>query len=225
MKNNIYILWFAGLFFTISCGLDNYDEPGSQLFGQITYEGESIGLRGTGEAVQLQLYQDGYELDAPIPVFVKQDGSFEATLFDGEYKLVTRDQNGPWVNDRDTMLVTVNGSAEVNLEVTPYFMLSEVDISLEGKNEVTATFTIDQIAEVANAEYAMVLLGKTAFVDDVVYIGRQDLSAPQVGNELELSMDVSGIAEVEANGALFARVGVRPVGADQAIYSDVVRVR
>ena len=46
-----------------ACGLDNYDAPQSELHGKITYNGETLGLRGTGEAVQLQLYQDGYELE------------------------------------------------------------------------------------------------------------------------------------------------------------------
>src|SRR5690606_41577865 len=76
------------------CGFDNYDEPQSKLFGRVTYNGEALGVRGTGEAVQLQLYQDGYELRNPISAYVAQDGTFEATLFDGEYKLVTRDNNG-----------------------------------------------------------------------------------------------------------------------------------
>ena len=43
-----------------SCGKDNYDAPESTLSGTVTYQGTALQLRGTGEAVQLQLYQDGY---------------------------------------------------------------------------------------------------------------------------------------------------------------------
>ena len=40
------------------CGKDNFDAPESKLVGRVTYQGQALNLRGTGEAVQLQLYQD-----------------------------------------------------------------------------------------------------------------------------------------------------------------------
>lgn len=226
MKNIIYAIGiFAAFLVLTACGLDNYNEPGSNLYGQITYEGEPIGLKGTGEAVQLQLYQEGYELDASIPVYVKQDGSFEAVLFDGEYKLVTRDQNGPWINSRDTTLITLNGNAEVQLEVTPYFVPSQVSITLDGKSTLQSSFTIQQVVSEAEVDYAMLLISKTNFVDDVVYIGRQDVRDLEIGQPIDIALDVSDIQEVQADNPLFARVGIRAVGTDQAIYSEVVRVR
>lgn len=226
MKDIIYAIGiFAAFLVLTACGLDNYNEPGSNLYGQITYEGEPIGLKGTGEAVQLQLYQEGYELDASIPVYVKQDGSFEAVLFDGEYKLVTRDQNGPWINSRDTTLITLNGNAEVQLEVTPYFVPSQVSITLDGKSTLQSSFTIQQVVSEAEVDYAMLLISKTNFVDDVVYIGRQDVRDLEIGQPIDIALDVSDIQEVQADNPLFARVGIRAVGTDQAIYSEVVRVR
>ena len=83
------------------CGKDNFDAPESKLVGRVTYQGQALNLRGTGEAVQLQLYQDGYEKNDPISVFVGQDGTFSALLFDGEYRLTTRVGNGPWVRNRE----------------------------------------------------------------------------------------------------------------------------
>lgn len=77
------------------CGLDNYDEPQSTLEGRVVYNNQSIGVRGTADAVQVQLYQDGYEKHDPIPVYLTQDGSFKAILFNGQYKLITRSGNGP----------------------------------------------------------------------------------------------------------------------------------
>lgn len=209
---------------TGGCGLDNYTEPESKLLGQVTYNGEPLGVRGTGEAVQLQLYQDGYDLRAPIPVYVKQDGSFEATLFNGRYQLVTRDNNGPWLNERDTVAVEVSGTTEITMEVTPYFTLSGVSLSLDGES-VNATFTADQVVEGAEIDYAMVLVSKTAFVDDITYIARQDLGELTAGSTNEVSLDLSGNGDFQAGKALFARVGLRPVGTDQAIYSEVVRLR
>lgn len=223
MKYIIYLVLF--FWWLTGCGLDNYDEPSSTLSGQITYEGEPVRLRGTGEAVQLQLYQDGYELDAPIPVYVKQDGSFEAELFDGVYKLVTRDQNGPWVNSRDTTLVTLDGETQISLEVTPYFTISDVSLTLEGEAKLRGSFTIGRVSPDARVEYAMLLIAKTTFVDDVVNLERIDISDPAAGSSIQLSLDASGNENVVNSKALFARVGVRTVGADQAIYSEVVQVR
>lgn len=224
MKRSIKIILGFSLLAAAGCGLDNYAEPESKLFGQVTYNGEPLGLRGTGEAVQLQLYQDGYELRAPIPVFVNQDGSFEATLFDGQYKLVTRDNNGPWVNNRDTTMVNLSGTAEVQLEVMPYFTLSNASVSLSGEN-VNASFAVNQIVDEAAIDYAMILVSKTSFVDDVSYIARKDLDEVAVGSGIEASLDLSENEDFKAGSPLFARVGLRPVGADQAIYSQVVRLR
>lgn len=206
------------------CGLDNYDEPESKLFGQITYNGEPVGVRGTGEAVQLQLYQDGYELRAPIPVYVKQDGSFEATLFDGQYKLVTRDNNGPWVNDRDTTTINISGTAEVEVEVTPYFTLSNVSLSLDEGN-LNASFTVNQVVSDAAIEQVIVLVSKTSFVDDITYTARQEVEEAVAGSATEVSMDISQNEDFKNGRPLFARVGLKPVGTDQAIYSQVIQVR
>lgn len=224
MKHYRFIFLFMIVAFTVtSCGLDNYDAPQSRLHGKITYNGEELGLRGTGEAVQLQLYQDGYQLRDYIRVYVGQDGSFEALLFDGDYKLVTRDKNGPWVNNRDTIVVNLKGSAEVEVPVTPFFTISNESISLSG-NVLNATFNVNKIVSTANIDYVTLLVSKTSFVDDATYIARKDFRDQQAGS-LNLSMDLSDNTSVAAAKALFARVGVRTVGADQAIYSDIVRLK
>lgn len=222
----LYKYLFSVLIFTLllsSCGLDNYDAPKSQLRGKITYNGETLGLRGTGEAVQLQLYQDGYQLRDHIRVYVGQDGTFEALLFDGEYKLVTRNQNGPWVNSRDTMVVNVKGTTDVDLEVTPFFTISNENLALNG-SVFTASFTVNQIVNTANIDYVTLLVSKTSFVDDVSNFARKDYRNQKTGT-VNLSMDLSDNNNFKNATAVFARVGVRAVGADQAIYSKVVRLK
>jgi len=207
-----------------SCGLDNYEEPKSKLRGQVVYNGEPVGLRGTGEAVQLQLYQDGYELRRPIPVHVGQDGAFEASLFDGTYKLVTRDNNGPWANDRDTTIVHLQGSASVEVAVRPFFVLAAVQLSLNG-NSASASFRIDEVAGGRAIDYALVLVGKTSFVDDVSYTERRQIGGVAAGSTVAQSVSLADNADFKAGSPLFARVALRPVGTDQAIYSPVVRLR
>ena len=224
MKKIKYIFLLTILAFAVtSCGLDNYDAPKSKLHGKITYNGQTLGLRGTGEAIQLQLYQDGYQLKDNIRVYVGQDGTFEALLFDGEYKLVTRDRNGPWVNTRDTITVNLKGSADIEIPVTPYFAISNEKITMNGST-VNATFNVNKIVNTANIDYVTILVSKTSFVDDVTNIARKDFKNVQEGSQ-NLSMDMSNNTNVASAKALFARVGVRTVGADQAIYSEIVRLK
>ncbi len=224
MKQYKYFLLIAIVAFVFSsCGLDNYDAPKSQLRGKVTYNGETLGLRGTGEAVQLQLYQDGYQLRDHIRVFVGQDGTFEALLFDGEYKLVTRNQNGPWVNTRDTMVINVKGTTDVELKVTPFFTISNTNLSLNG-SVFNASFIVNQVVNTARIDYVTLLIGKTSFVDDASNFVRRDFRDQQAGN-INLSVDLTGNNDFTNAKAIFARVGVRTVGADQAIYSDVVRLK
>ena len=224
MKHYRFILLFMIVAFTItSCGLDNYDAPQSRLHGKIIYNGEAVGLRGTGEAVQLQLYQDGYQLRDNIRVYVGQDGTFEALLFDGTYKLVTRDKNGPWVNNRDIIIVNLKGSTEIEVPVTPFFTISNESISLNG-NTLNATFNVNKIVSTANIDYVTLLISKTSFVDDVNNVARKDFKGVEAGSQ-NLSMDLSDNTSVAAAKALFARVGVRTVGADQAIYSNIIRLK
>lgn len=224
MKRIKYILvLFVLVALVSSCGLDNYDAPQSKLHGKISYEGKSIGLRGTGEAIQLQLYQDGYDLKDKIDVYVKQDGTFEALLFDGEYKLVTRDKNGPWVNSRDTTLITLKGATTIKLEVVPYFMISDSEITLSSST-LKSTFNLEKIVATAEIEHATLLVSKTSFVDDISNIFRKEFKDVTEGNVV-LEADLSDNSAVTSAVALYARVGVKTKGVDQAIYSDIVKLK
>ena len=220
--SNIFSLVLLLVLFT-GCGKDNYDAPESKLVGKVTYQGQALNLRGTGEAIQLQLYQDGYEKHDPISVFVGQEGEFSALLSNGEYKLVTRDGNGPWMNRHDTVTVNLNGHSEVNIEVTPYFMISNEQLAVSGTT-MTASFTINQIVSTATINKVMLILSKTQFADDVNNVFRKDITEVSAG-AVNLSADISDNAEIAKAKALYARVGVLANGADQAIYSTVVRLK
>lgn len=208
-----------------SCTKDNYDAPESELRGRITYQGEALNLRGTDEKIRLQLYQDGYEKHDPIDVFVGQDGSFSAKLFDGQYKMVTRNGNGPWVNTRDTTLIELSGNQTMELEVTPFYLVSNTTIALAG-SQLSTSFTIHQVVPTAKVERIIVLLNRTQFVDDGSNIFRQDdNSTPDAVGAVSYDIDLNGNAEVSNAKTLFARVCVWAKGADQGIYSPVIRLR
>lgn len=230
MKNILKITFvlFAMTFLT-NCGLDNYDPPTSQLSGQIEYQGQPVRLKGTYGAIQLQLYEDGYEFKNPIAVFVDQDGKFEATLFDGEYKLVTRDNNGPWVNSRDTTIVKVSGTTSINFEVTPFFTITDANVKL-GADQLSGSCTVNQIVAGKEIDFIKLFLNGTSFVDENINLfGGIPANINTAGN-VSFSYDLANLNVNQKSAlskvkGLYARIGVRTKGADQAIYSEVFRLK
>lgn len=225
MKN----YWIYSLLILIaafmSCGRDNYDEPASTLTGRVVYQGQPLQLKGSNQSVRLQLFQDGYDFRTPLDVFVAQDGSFSAKLFDGHYKLVTRDGNGPWLNRRDTTDVELRGTTTVDLEVTPYFTITDPSISLNG-NVMNTSFTINQIVEASQIDRVMLLLNTTTFVDEVANVMRTEFTGDEVQvGQMSLNVDFSDEAGVVNAPALFGRICVWPSGSDQGIFSPVVRLK
>jgi hypothetical protein len=223
MKKLIYHILAAMLLFQ-SCGKDNYDEPTSIIEGKITFNGAALNVKGTDQAVQLKLYQPGYALRAEVPVYVKQDGSFSVKIFDGKYKLVGRDNNGPWLNATDTVEINLQGKVEVNYEVKPYYLVENTQLTLSADNKLSGSFNLIKNLPSANLSYYTVLVSKTAFVDDVSNIHRKDYTTTSA-NPIAISEDLNSNASVKSATALFARIGVRSTSADQAIYSEVIKIR
>lgn len=225
MKKYVINWAFCIVFLSLlGCGKDNYEAPESTLTGRVVYQGQALNVRGTDEKVRLQLYQDGYAKRDPIEVFVGQDGSFSAKLFDGQYKLITRDGNGPWVNSRDTTVVDLRGATSINLEVTPFFTISDAVISLTG-NTMNTSFTINKIVENAEIDRILLLLNSTAFVDDGFNLARKEFTTDLTIGPANLSAEFADNAKIIGAKSLFGRICVWAKGADQGIYSPVVKLK
>lgn len=222
--NKCYILLFALAVMLSSCGKDNYDEPSSILTGSVVYNGEALQVRSTGKPLEgsneLELWQDGYQLYTAIPVYLGQDGSFSVSLFDGTYKMVTRSGAGPWVSAQDTVVVTVKGNTTVNYPVTPFYTISNDNISLSG-NTLTATFTITKVTGSLSVETCFLAVNNTAFVDGTAKINRVDKANPGTGQvTLTMTLSESDLAHTTLN----ARVGVKVAGRD-AIYTTIYKIK
>ena len=151
-------------FSLMSCTKDNYDEPTSFIKGRVVYKGEALQLRGN-EAVKLQLYQRGYQKHDPVEVFVNQNGEFSICIFDGEYQLITKAGNGPWSDKgRDTIEIKLNGLATQDVEVTPYYLVEDAKMTLNG-NKVNASFKVNKIAG-TGIDRMIMLLSTTQFLSD-----------------------------------------------------------
>jgi len=200
----------------VSCGKDNYDAPASQLSGRVIYNGQSVGVRGSNQSVYLQLWQDGYALKTPINVYVTQDGSFSAQLFNGTYKLVSTNGNGPWVSKQDTVVIHVNGNTNVDYAVTPYYFLENIQYELDNQ-VLRASFDITGVDESRGVEYVSLMVNDTKFVDfgqQMARIEKRDVNETHVVLELNIGN------ELQTAKALFARVGLKVNGVTEGIYDS-----
>jgi hypothetical protein len=212
------VLLFLFSVLIIACGKDNYEAPSSMLTGVVTYNGKPVGVRGSNASVRLQLWQDGFPVKTPIDVFVSQDGSFSAQLFDGTYKLVTVPGNGPWEHTADTLQVEVRGDTHIDFSVRPFFSLSEVDYKLEGQ-ELVATFDLERISETRTLDDVSLLVNDTYFVDLGHFTARETLTGIDEG-PITIRLNVG--SQLASSNSVFARVGVKINGITEAIYDSHV---
>ncbi len=219
-KNNIYLI--LGLVVTLAgCTYDNYEEPGALLKGRVVYEGQTIGVRTNGP--QLELWQDGFEVKEVIPVYIAQDGTFSASLFGGEYKLV-RKNGGPWVSQLDdTLVVNVTGVTELDVPVTPFFTIGGESFQKIDQTIVT-TFQLDQIVDEAGIESVRLYLGYSVLTDQNKneYVQEADLSNVTIGQDNTLSAPIpEGLQDTDY---LYARIGVRSTLSGEFYYTQVQKI-
>ncbi len=198
---------------------DNYDAPDALLSGRVVYQGSPVGVRSNG--VQLELWQPGYELDQKIPIYVDQDGSFSAMVFDGDYKLNLLAGNGPWVDIRDTLQVQVRGEAEVEVPVVPYYTIENASVAHAG-GVVTASFDIGSVDISRELEYVGLYVSTTHFVDRsnmAVRVERDRTDIPSLDDPISLSVELTDALRARAD--VYVRVGVKTEGVDELLFAPV----
>lgn len=222
MKAHIFIcLTIITFLVHVGCDYDNYNEPSSELSGQLVYEGTPIGVRSN--EIELELWQSGFELSNDIPVFVDQDGTFSAILFDGDYQLVLREGNGPWVHNADSITIQLNGRVEIDLPVEPYYIINNESINYSG-GSIEASFTIDQINNSRNLEFAGLYIGTHTILDQINNEINTTEQGEQVifGDTVNINLDLSD--HLVAREYLFARVGIKIDGIPELLFSKVHKV-
>lgn len=221
MKRLLYFNIWLALFALAGCGLDNYDAPSSRLTGRVVYQGRPLGL--SHGKVAFNLYQEGYDKNGPISVYAAQDGSFTALLFNGTYRLETIDNNGPWLKGATGIDLEVKGDTSVDLVVTPYYLLSDVALALNGQ-ELRAVCKVEMIAGEKEVQRLFLCVGTTAFVSDqsYSYVARKNLMPVNIGGN-SLSLDIS--EQLALYDTLYARLGLQINGVQECIFSDVIKIK
>ncbi|WP_367866593.1 DUF3823 domain-containing protein [Pedobacter sp. WC2423] len=215
------ILTATASLFLAGCAHDNFNAPESMLSGRVVYDGKAVGVRNNGP--QLQLWQDGYPLKSAIPVYLNQDGTFSASLFDGQYKLV-RKGDSPWLQQAtDTVLVNVKGNTNIDVPVTPYFTITGDSFQKSG-NTITARFVVNKVVPSANAELVRLYMGKSILTDQVqrelrvdgniggLVFGQQTVIAGELPDNLK-NLDY-----------VYVRLGIKSTAASEYLYTPIQKI-
>lgn len=226
--------------------LDNREAPSSTLTGRVVYNGEPVGVRHHG--VELELWEPAYEerfgQRVKIPVYVAQDGSFTATLFDGTYQLNKLANNGPWQNSTDTTLIELNGRAEVEVAVTPYYTIEDVGFTRGAPTaevpggSISATFRVGTIDTSRDLEFVALYIGTTSFVDRINGLSIPDEERELAGAAVQPQLDANEHITISVNlpetiyqsnspwvrDFVYARVGVKTEGVAELLYTQLFEV-
>lgn len=230
----IYLISICLLLITAGCGisdLDNYDSPDAVLEGSIVYNDEPIPV--SYDNVTFELWQSGFGRELPIEVTVDQDGSFATELFDGDYRLIIPEGQGPFQRifneetQSDSINVTLSGSDSLNIEVLPYYMIRNTQFSNSGRT-VSANFSLEQIISPddggQNVERVSLYVSKTNFVDGRTSESTIDLAGGEIGNMNNISLSTDVPEFTPTQDYAFARVGVKIQNVEDMMFSAIEKI-
>ncbi len=227
-----YILLLAICAAGSACKKDNYAEPASTLSGKLVYKGETFGVEA--KQVPLQLYQYGLGAVGPINETVNQDGTYSVLLFDGNYKLIIPNGQGPFrwkqlaSGAPDSLAIVMKGNQTLDLEVTPYYMIRTPQIT-GGAGKVTAVFKAEKIITDANAkniEKVILYINKTQFVSsDPNNIAKTELAGSAITDPNNISINVTvPPSKVGTQTYVYARIALKIDGIEDPIFSPLQKI-
>jgi hypothetical protein len=223
MKRKLYVFCALLSLVLSACEKDNLKEPTSILSGNVTFQGQPIGVRTSG--VQFEIWQRGYAFFTKVPLNIAQDGSFKATLHDGDYKLVRLPNAGPWVNNTDTINVSLNGSASVDIPVEPYFVIKNANFIKNGTN-VSATFTVEKNGtHTRTLESAKLFLGRYYLLDagNNGNAANKDATGLVLGQPITVTLAMP--AAIANDDFIYARVGIKTKDVAEYMYTASTKIQ
>jgi hypothetical protein len=214
----------------VSCKKDNYDPPSVTLTGKLVYNGEAIGVEH--DKVTFELYQHGFGKKGPMGNTFKQDGSYSMLMFNGEYKLIIPNGQGPFQwkqkdqGGPDSLTINLNGNQSVDLQVTPYYMIRNPQLTAGG-GKVTANFGIEKIimdGTARNIENVALYINKTQFVSGTDNNGSASVNGADITDPSSVSLSVNIPSINPAQNYVFARIGLKIDGLEDRIFSPLVKL-
>ena len=231
MKNkfNYILLFLLGVSF-MSCEKDNYDPPKSPLSGRVLYQGTPLHLQPN--RVSYELFQDGFGKSGPITGTVTAEGAYSQLLFNGTYTMIIREGQGPFLwgesvdNLKSEVVIQVNGATEMDIEVLPYWMINNPNMSF-GDGKVTGTLGLEQIItgpDAKNIESVTLYLSKTLFANSETNVATHTISGGNIEDLSKISLEVSVPTLTPSQNYVFASIGVKIAGVEDMIFSEVQKI-
>jgi len=127
----------------------------------------------------------------------------------------------------DSMAITMSGNQNLDIQVTPYYMIRNPQITGSGTN-VTATFKAEKIITDANAkdiERVSLYINKTQFVSGGDNIAATDMSGSAITDMNNISLTVGIPTIVPTQNYVFARIGLKISGVEDMLFSPVTRIQ
>jgi len=230
MKHSIYLLGVLALAAAAGCKKDNYPQPGSMLTGHLLYKTDTIQVERN--QVPFQIYQYGFGKVGPIGSTFSQDGTLSSVLFDGNYKIIVPNGQGPFMwkqtaaGNPDTVSVTLKGNQSIDLQVTPYYMIRNASITVSG-GTAKATCKLEQIITDANAknvERVSLYINKDQFVSGGDNIAKKDLAAADITDMNNISINVAVPSITPTQNYVYARIGLKIAGLEDMIFSPLQKI-
>ena len=230
MKHSIYLLGVLALAAAAGCKKDNYPQPGSMLTGHLLYKTDTIQVERN--QVPFQIYQYGFGKVGPIGSTFSQDGTLSSVLFDGIYKIIVPNGQGPFMwkqtaaGNPDTVSVTLKGNQSIDLQVTPYYMIRNASITVSG-GTAKATCKLEQIITDANAknvERVSLYINKDQFVSGGDNIAKKDLAAADITDMNNILINVAVPSITPTQNYVYARIGLKIAGLEDMIFSPLQKI-
>lgn len=224
--------------------LDTYDPPGAILSGQLTYQGEPVGVRSNG--VQLELWEpnptDFESTNTKIPVYVDQEGHYSAAVFNGNYEINLLAGNGPWVTNRTRIPVTVSGDTELDIPVTPFYTIENESFtylpSAGTTGAIQATFNVGKVDTSRQLEFVGLYISTKQFVDRNIGLAIPNSQRERARSVIQSQLDANAPITISVNlppdifetgsparrEEVFVRVGVKTSGVSEMLFTQVQKV-
>ncbi|OQP51237.1 DUF3823 domain-containing protein [Niastella populi] len=224
------ILYITIIILAVSCRKDNYDEPSVRLSGRLVYNGDPIEVEYN--QVRYELYQYGFGKTGPMASVFAPDGSYNMVLFNGEYKFIIPNGQGPFkwkqtpAGAPDSTTIVVNGNQEFNIEVTPYYMIRNAQLTGSG-GSVTGKFSIEKVINDASAkdiENVTLYINKTQFVSGADNIATKSMDGIDITDPDNVNLTVTVPTLNPAQNYVFARIGIKIAGVEDRIFSSVTKI-
>ena len=151
-------------------------------------------------------------------------------MFNGDYKFIVPNGQGPFLwpqtsaGNPDTVSITISGNQNMDIEVTPYYMIRAAQIT-GGSGSVSANFKTEKIITDANAkdiESVTLFINRTQFVSGTDNVARTDLAGADITdpNNIHLTVAVPSLSQ----SYVYARVGLKIAGVEDMIFSPLVQI-